>query len=81
MSLILQVTVLECYDRNDIFHVRNPSIEGDTPFKSCETPNEIYCQEISNDPTSSVATNIREQFHYNSWREIEETCKEVRKRA
>lgn len=54
----------------------NPSIEDDTPFRSCTSPNDIFCQEISNNPKSSVAANIKEQLHYDTCREIEEIYKE-----
>lgn len=50
---------------------RDPSIEGDTPFKSCKSADEIYCQEVSNEPKSRVITNIKEEFHYDAWRKID----------
>lgn len=53
----------------------DPSIEGDTPFKSCESPNEIFCQEISNEPKSHVTYSILERLHYYVWHEIEEIFK------
>lgn len=53
-----------------LFMHSDPSIEGDTPFKSSKSSDEIYCQEISNEPKSHVTTNIKEQFHYDAWNEI-----------
>lgn len=58
--------------------IRNPSIEDDTPFKSCKSSTEVFCQEISNDPKSSVTNNIKEQLHYDTWRDIEETYNGLR---
>lgn len=55
-----------------LFIQSDPSIEGDTPFKSCKSFDEIYCQEISNHPKSHVTTNIKQQFHYDAWNEINE---------
>lgn len=49
----------------------DPSIDGDTPFKSCQSENEIFCQEISNEPKSSVTYDIKKQLHYDTWREVE----------
>lgn len=49
---------------------RDPSIEGDTPFISCKSSDEIYCQEISNDPKSRVITDIKKQFHHDAWTKI-----------
>lgn len=54
------------------FDISDPSIEGDTPFVSCKSSNEIFCQEISNAPTSSITYDIKEQLRYNTWQEIEE---------
>lgn len=62
---------------SNILYSSNPSIEGDTPFQSSESQDEIFCQEISNDPTSSVTTNIKEQLHYDTWREIEQIYKKL----
>lgn len=56
----------------------DPSIEGDTPFKPCKSTTEMFCQEISNNSTSSVTTNIMEQLHYNTWREIEQSYRKVK---
>lgn len=50
---------------------RNPSIEGDTPFRSCTSPSKIYCHEISNNLSASITTDILEQTHYSTWWEIE----------
>lgn len=51
--------------------IRNPSIEGDTPFKNCESEDEIYAQEVGNNQETSVIENIKEQEHYDAWREVE----------
>lgn len=61
-----------------IFCVSDPSIENDTPFESCKSPDEIFCQEITNDAKSSVSTDILEQLHYGTWREIEKTYKRLK---
>lgn len=50
----------------------DPSIEGDTPFKSCQSMDEIFCQEISNEPKTQVTNNIMKQLHYDVWHDIEE---------
>lgn len=55
------------------FLYRNPSIEGDTAFKPCQSSTGIFCQEISNDLTSTVMPDIMEQLHYQTWHEIEES--------
>lgn len=54
------------------FFCSDPSVEGDVPFKSSNSENEIYCQEISNRPFSHVINDIKDHLHYNTWREIEE---------
>lgn len=59
------------------FQTRNPSLGNDTPSKSCKSETEIHCQEISNEPNSSVTTNIKEQLHFERWREIEEIYKNL----
>ena len=62
----------------DIFwNFSDPSIDGDTPFKSSKSSDEIYCQDISNDPKYRTTTNIKEQLHYDIWREIEEDYKHL----
>lgn len=58
----------------------NPSLEGDTPFKACGSSDVIYCQEISNSPRSSVTDNIKEQLHYETWREIENIYNNLQKK-
>lgn len=50
----------------------DPSIEGDIPFKSCKSSDELYCNEISNDPKIRITTDIKKQLHYDTWREVEE---------
>lgn len=49
------------------------SVGRNTPFKSCKSPNEIYCTEISNERVSRISTYIKEQLHYDTWREIQKT--------
>lgn len=60
-----------------IYFVSNPSIEGDTPFVSIKSSDEVYCQEMSNAPTTSVTANIKEQVHYNTWRAVEAIYKSL----
>lgn len=50
----------------------DPTIENDTPFKSCKSPDEFYCQEISNDLQSHVTNDIMKQLHYDVWRTVDE---------
>lgn len=50
---------------------RNPSVQGDTPFKSSTSPNELFSQEIDNNPKTSVLTDITKQHHYDTWRDVE----------
>lgn len=50
---------------------RDPSISGDTPFKSCRSENAIYCQELANELKTHVMNDIKEQLHYNVWRDVE----------
>lgn len=52
-----------------------PSSEGDTPFKSCTSSTDIFCQEINDDLVSTVTTDIKDQLHYDTWREIEQIYK------
>lgn len=54
-----------------IYLTRNPSIEGDTPFKSCKSSSEIYGQEISNKPKSYPIADIRKLYHLDTWNKIE----------
>lgn len=56
----------------------DPSIEGDTPFKPCKSPNEIFCQEISNEPKTRVTNDIMNQLHYNVWHDIEDIHKSLK---
>lgn len=49
----------------------DPSIVGDTPFKSGKSPTEIYCQEISNEPMTRTTDNIIAEIHYDVYREIQ----------
>lgn len=52
-------------------HQRDPSIDGDTPFKSCRSANEIYCQELANELKTHVMSDIKEQLHYDVWQDVE----------
>lgn len=38
---------------------------------------EIYCTEISNEPKSTITTDIRKQLHYDTWREIDKILASV----
>lgn len=59
------------------FHVlRDPSIDGDTPFQGCQSPHMIYCQEVGNEPTTHVINGIKEILHYFVWRDIEKAVKD-----
>lgn len=50
---------------------RDPSIDGDTQFKSSRSANEIYCHEVSNEPNTRVTNGIKEVLRYDVWRDIE----------
>lgn len=54
---------------------RNPSIDGDTPFKRCQSPDMIFCQEVANEPRTHVINNIKEILHYSVWRDIEQVLR------
>lgn len=56
----------------------NPSIEGNTPFESCKSSYEIFCQEFSNEPVTRVTIDIMNQLHYDVWQEIEEIYKSLK---
>ena len=56
----------------------DPSIEGDTPFKSTNSIDELFCQEVSNELKTSVTYEIREQLKYDVWHEIDEIYKSLR---
>lgn len=62
-------------------NISHPSIEGDTPFKSSKSPNEIFCHEITNEPKTKILTDIKEQLHYETWREVEEIYRNRVKKA
>lgn len=49
----------------------DPSVDGDVPFKSSKSANEIYCQEVSNRPFTHVTYDVKDHLHYDTWREIE----------
>lgn len=55
----------------------NPSIKGDTPFQPCTSTDDIFCQEITNSPKSSTTLNIKQQLHYDTWRDIEQFYKQL----
>lgn len=50
--------------------IRNPSVEGDTPYKSSTSPDEMFAQDVTNDIKSKLVTNIMDQMHYNTWENI-----------
>lgn len=56
----------------------DPSIEGDTPFRSCQSSGEVFCQEISNEPNTRMTTNIMDQLHYDVWHDIEKIYKSLK---
>lgn len=58
-------------------HHSKPSIDGDTPFKSINSIDDIFCQEVANDLKTSVTNDIRQQIHYNVWHEIDEIYKSL----
>lgn len=60
-----------------IHNSSDPSIEGDTFYERIESPHEIFIQEITNHPKSTVTTNIVEQLHYDTWREVETIYKSL----
>lgn len=53
-------------------------MEKDTPFRNCKSPNEVFCQEITIDEKSTVTTDITEQLHYNTWREVEDIYNQIK---
>lgn len=55
---------------NNFVHSRDPSIKGNTPFKSCRS-GETFCQEFSKEPPTNTTFDIKNQLHYSAWREIE----------
>lgn len=55
----------------------DPSIEGDTPFKSSSSIDDIYCQDVANELKTSVMYDIRQQKHYDVWHEIDEVYKRL----
>lgn len=56
--------------------LRDPSIDGDTPFQACQSPHQIYCQEVGNEPKTHVINGIKEIQHYFVWRDIEKTFRD-----
>lgn len=61
-----------------LFHFRNPSIDGDTPFKPITSSHEFYTQDITNDAKTSVITDMLEATRYNVWQEIERIYKKLK---
>lgn len=49
----------------------DPTIDRETPFTNCESPDKIFCTEISNDLKSFIMTDIEKQLHYETWLEVE----------
>lgn len=47
-------------------------MEGDTPFKSSTSPDQIFGQDITNDPNSILLTDVLQQSRYKTWMEIDE---------
>lgn len=56
----------------------DPSMEGDTPFKSSISTDEIFSQDIENDPKTIVVTNILEQTHFSTWKQIDDTYQKLK---
>lgn len=56
----------------------DPSVEGDTPFKSSMSPNEMFTQDITNEPKSSIVTNILEQINFDTWKAIDGTYEQLK---
>lgn len=64
---------------HDLFNVKlyfgnfsDPSVKDDTPFKSCKSSQEIFCQDVSNEPRTRVMYDIKEQIHYDLWSDIDD---------
>ncbi|XP_055312060.1 uncharacterized protein LOC129574291 [Sitodiplosis mosellana] len=58
----------------------NPSVEGDTPFMSSTSPDKIFSQDITNDPNSSLMTDLMQQTHFNTWEQIDDTHQKLKSR-
>ncbi|XP_055312128.1 esterase B1-like [Sitodiplosis mosellana] len=56
----------------------NPSVKGDTKFKSSTSPDEIFSQEIVNDRKSILVTNIMDQLHFNTWKQIDDSYQRLK---
>lgn len=56
----------------------DPTIEHQTPFENCKSPEEFYCTEISNDFKSLVTVDIKKQFHYKTWLDAENMYKSIK---
>lgn len=65
------------YFRFSFPNSRNPSIKGDTPFKSLTSPDEIFVQDITNDSKTSIVTDILQQIHYDTWEKVEKIYKKL----
>lgn len=57
----------------------DPTIEQQTPFKNCKSSDKIFCTDISNNLKSFVMTDIKKQFHYDTWLEVEKIYKSINK--
>ena len=83
MGKIFFWTFLTKFDWDAVIHTdffeyfSDPSIEGDIPFKSCQSSDEIYCHEVSNEPKTRITTNIKKQLNYDMWREIDDIYKNL----
>lgn len=66
----MHINTYECFFH--ILDIRDPSIKSDTPFKSCKSSDEIFCQDVSNEPKMRITYDIKKRLHYDLWREIDE---------
>lgn len=66
-SLLLSALNWSIFSRN----FSDPTIKCYTPFESCKSSSEIFCTEITNDPYSTITTDIKKQLHYETWRKVE----------
>ncbi|KAJ6639602.1 Cholinesterase [Pseudolycoriella hygida] len=67
---VLKAMTLQA-DANGDKKKTDPSVEGDTSFKPIVSSEEVFCQEMTNDPVSTTTTDIMEQLQYETWREVE----------
>ncbi|XP_031639929.1 esterase B1-like [Contarinia nasturtii] len=59
----------------------NPSIEGDTPFKPIPSPNEIFAQDITNDLNTTLISDVLQELHFDTWKQIEEMYNKIKQNA